>query len=117
VNVASGLATRVMPGFGPYSASKAALIALTKAVAVENAPAIRANAVAPAAIDTDFLVGGTGRDRTGSHLDRDAYVKLIPMKRLGAPADVVGPILFLLGPASGYMTGQTLYINGGALTP
>lgn len=117
VNVASGLATRVMPGFGPYSASKAALIALTKAVAVENAPAIRANAVAPAAVDTDFLVGGTGRDRTESHLDRDAYVKLIPMKRLGAPIDVVGPILFLLGPASGYMTGQTLYINGGALTP
>jgi 3-oxoacyl-[acyl-carrier protein] reductase len=117
VNVASGLATRVMPGFGPYSASKAALIALTKAVAVENAPAIRANAVAPAAIDTDFLVGGTGRERTESHLDRDSYVRLIPMKRLGVPADVVGPILFLLGPASGYMTGQTLYINGGALTP
>ncbi len=117
VNVASGLATRVMPGFGPYSASKAGLIALTKAVAVENAPAIRANAVAPAAIDTDFLVGGTGRERTESHLDRNAYMKLIPMKRLGVPMDVVGPILFLLGPASGYMTGQTLYINGGALTP
>ena len=117
VNVASGLATRVMPGFGPYSASKAALIALTKAVAVENAPAIRANAVAPAAVDTDFLVGGTGRERTDSHLDRESYMKLIPLRRLGLPADVVGPILFLLGPASGYMTGQTLYINGGALTP
>jgi NAD(P)-dependent dehydrogenase (short-subunit alcohol dehydrogenase family) len=106
-----------MPGFGPYSASKAALIALTKAVAVENAPAIRANAVAPAAVDTDFLVGGTGRERTDSHLDRESYMKLIPLRRLGLPADVVGPILFLLGPASGYMTGQTLYINGGALTP
>jgi len=117
VNVASGLATRVMPGFGPYSASKAGLIALTKAVAVENAPAIRANAVAPAAVDTDFLVGGTGRERTESHLDREAYMKLIPLRRLGVPADVVGPILFLLGPASAYMTGQTLYINGGALTP
>jgi NAD(P)-dependent dehydrogenase (short-subunit alcohol dehydrogenase family) len=44
-------------------------------------------------------------------------MKLIPLRRLGLPADVVGPILFLLGPASGYMTGQTLYINGGALTP
>ena len=117
VNVASGLATRVLPGFGPYSASKAGLIALTKAVAVENAPAIRANAVAPAAVDTDFLVGGTGRERTESHLDREGYMKMIPMRRLGVPADVVGPILFLLGPASAYMTGQTLYINGGALTP
>jgi len=117
VNVASGLATRVLPGFGPYSASKAGLIALTKAVAVENAPAIRANAVAPAAVDTDFLVGGTGRERTESHLDREGYMKMIPMRRLGVPTDVVGPILFLLGPASAYMTGQTLYINGGALTP
>ena len=117
VNVASGLATRVLPGFGPYSASKAGLIALTKAIAVENAPAIRANAVAPAAVDTEFLVGGTGRERTESHLDREGYVRMIPLKRLAVPADVVGPILFLLGPASGYMTGQTLYINGGALTP
>jgi 3-oxoacyl-[acyl-carrier protein] reductase len=117
VNVASGLATRVLPGFGPYSASKAALIALTKAVAVENAPEIRANVVAPAAIDTDFLLGGTGREHTGSHLDREPYIKTIPMRRLGVPEDVVGPILFLLGPASAYMTGQTLYINGGGLTP
>ena len=117
VNVSSGLATRVLPGFGPYSASKAALIALTKAIAVENAPSIRANAVAPAAVDTDFLLGGTGRERTESHLDRDAYVKMIPLRRLAVASDVVGPILFLLGPASAYMTGQTLYINGGALTP
>jgi 3-oxoacyl-[acyl-carrier protein] reductase len=117
VNVASGLATRVMPGFGPYSASKAGLIALTKAIAVENAPAIRANTVAPAAIETDFLVGGTGREHTGSHLDREPYMRTIPMRRLGVPDDVVGPILFLLGPASAYMTGQTLYINGGGLTP
>lgn len=117
VNVASGLATRVLPGFGPYSASKAALIALTKAIAVENAPAIRANAVAPAAIETEFLMGGTGREPTDPHLDREPYLRTIPMRRLGVPTDVAGPILFLLGPASAYMTGQTLYINGGGLTP
>ncbi len=117
VNVASGLATRVLPGFGPYSASKAGLIALTKAVAVENAPMIRANAVAPAAVDTQFLTGGTGRDATDAHLDKEPYIRMIPLKRLAVASDVVGPMLFLLGPASTYMTGQTLYINGGALTP
>jgi len=117
VNVASGLAVRVLPGFAPYSASKAGMIALTKALAVENAPAIRANAVAPAAVETEFLTGGTGRERTAAHLDVAPYVKMIPLQRLAVPADIVGPVLFLAGPASGYMTGQTLYVNGGALTP
>jgi len=117
VNVASGLALRVLPGFAPYSAAKAGIIALTKALAVENAPAIRANAVAPAAVDTAFLRGGTGRRRTAQHLDVAGYVKTIPLARLARPADVVGPVLFLLGPASAYMTGQVLWVNGGGLTP
>jgi 3-oxoacyl-[acyl-carrier protein] reductase len=120
VNVASGLAVRVLPGYAPYSASKAGVIALTKALAVENAPLVRANVVAPGAVRTAFLAGGTGRveDETG---DWDAqyaqYVKGIPLGRLGEPDDVVGPILFLAGPVSRYMTGQVLYLNGGGLTP
>ena len=119
VHTASGLATRVLPGFAPYAAAKAGVIALTKAIAVENAPTIRANTVAPGATDTEFLRGGTGRAPTHGgerHVDANA-VKMTPMGRLGQPEDVVGPILFLLGPASRFMTGQTLYINGGGLTP
>ena len=61
VNVSSGLAVRVLPGYAPYSAAKAGVIALTKGIAVENAPRVRANAVAPAAVKTAFLAGGTGR--------------------------------------------------------
>lgn len=117
VNASSGLALRASPGYGPYAASKAGIISLTKTLAVENAPAVRANAVAPAAVDTQFLRGGTGRDARGSHIDLDAYVKMIPLGRVAEAADVVGPILFLLGPASAYMTGQVLDVNGGMLTP
>ena len=121
VLVSSGLAQRVLPGYAGYAAAKAGLIALTKAIAVENAPGLRANAVAPGAVDTEFLAGGTGRapaaDTPPLRFDVEAYARTVPMGRIATPEDVVGPILFLLGPASRYMTGQVLYVNGGALTP
>jgi 3-oxoacyl-[acyl-carrier protein] reductase len=117
VLVSSGLAQRVMPGYGAYSAAKAATIALTKALAVENAPRIRANCVAPGAVETAFLTGGTGRPQSAVQIDREAYLRAVPLGRIAEPDDVVGPILFLLGRASCYMTGQTLYVNGGGLTP
>jgi len=117
VHVSSGLAARLMPGYGPYGAAKAGLIALTKSLAVENAPLVRANAVAPGAVDTEFLRGGTGRGVTGPRLDVSAHAKTIPMGRIATAEDVAGPILFLCGPGAAYMTGQVLWINGGALTP
>jgi NAD(P)-dependent dehydrogenase (short-subunit alcohol dehydrogenase family) len=117
VHAASGLASRLMPGFGPYGASKAGVIALTKALAVECAPVVRANAVAPGAVDTAFLRGGMGRERNDVHLDRARYESTLPMGRIARADDVVGPILFLCGPGSAYMTGQVLWINGGGLTP
>jgi 3-oxoacyl-[acyl-carrier protein] reductase len=117
VHTASGLANNVRPGFGAYGAAKAGVIALTKALARENGPGIRANAVAPGAVDTAFLHGGTGRPEHEHRMDWSAYVKQIPLGRIAEPLDVVGPILFLAGPASRYMTGQVLWINGGALTP
>lgn len=117
VHTASGLASNVRPGFGAYGAAKAGVIALTKALARENGPSIRANVVAPAAVDTEFLHGGTGRKQTEHKMDWDAYLKMIPLGRIAEPLDIVGPILFLAGPASRYMTGQVLWINGGSLTP
>ncbi len=117
VHVSSGLAARLMPGYGPYGAAKAGLIALTKSIAVENAPLVRANAVAPGAVDTEFLRGGMGRTAVGIRLDVPAYASTIPMGRIATAADVAGPILFLCGPGAAYMTGQVLWINGGALTP
>lgn len=124
VTIASGLAVHVEKGVAAYAASKAGVIAFTKALAKENAPSIRANAVAPGPVDTAFLRGGTGRTEADGGADwfdqkfgGAAILKTIPMGRIAVPEDVVGPILFLAGEASRFMTGQVLYVNGGRLTP
>ncbi len=119
VHVASGLAQYIRPGYGPYAAAKAGLIAITKTLAIECAPALRVNAVAPGAIETAFLHGGTGRsnEQGPGTMDRDAYTTLLSLGRFGAPDDVVGPIVFLLGPDSAYMTGQVLWVNAGGYMP
>jgi NAD(P)-dependent dehydrogenase (short-subunit alcohol dehydrogenase family) len=119
VHVASGLAQFIRPGYGPYSAAKAGLIAVTKTLALECAPGLRVNAVAPGAIDTAFLVGGTGRsdEQRADTINRAAYAANLPLQRIGQPDDVVGPLIFLLGPDSRYMTGQVLWINGGGYMP
>lgn len=119
VNIVSGLAANVRPGYGLYGASKAAMIHLTKTLALEAAPDVRVNAVGPAAVDTAFLRGGTGRSEEDGDtaLNVEAYVQMTPLRRLATPDDVVGPTLFLLGPDSSFMTGQTLWINGGGYMP
>lgn len=118
VNVASGLASHARPGFGPYAAAKAGMISLTKTLALEAAPDIRVNAVGPSAIDTAFLRGGEGRMPTAdAPVPLEAMAKATPLGRIATPDDVVGPILFLLGPDSGFITGQVLWINGGAYMP
>ncbi|MEM0908417.1 MAG: SDR family oxidoreductase [Pseudomonadota bacterium] len=119
VNTVSGLANNVRPGYGLYGASKAAMIHLTKTLALEAAPLVRVNAVGPAAVDTAFLRGGTGRSNEdeASSLNTDAYIAMTPLRRLATPDDVVGPIMFLLGPDSSFMTGQTLWVNGGGYMP
>lgn len=119
VNASSGLAQYIRPGFGAYAVAKAGVIALTKTLALENAPGVRVNAVAPSAVDTAFLRGGTGRSDEADevHLDLAAYINAIPLKRIATPPDIVKPVLFLLGEDSAYMTGQVLWINGGAYMP
>lgn len=120
VLTSSGLGFRGMPGYGPYTASKAAVVGMTKTLAYENAPEVRVNAVAPGAVDTAFQVGGTGRvdeDDAPMRHDLTPLIKANPMGRIGVVDDVVGPILFLCGPAARWMSGQTLHINGGGFTP
>ena len=119
VQTVSGLGAYTRPHYGPYAASKAAMISLTKTLALEAAPAVRVNAVGPGAVDTAFLRGGTGRSDEDQplRLDVAAYSNAIPLKRIAVPEDVVGPALFLLGPDSAYMTGQVLWVNGGAYMP
>ena len=119
VMVASGLAHHVRAGYTGYSASKAALIAMTKTLALECAPSLRVNAVAPGLVDTAFVRGGTGRsdESAAPVVDLSAYGAMTPLGRVATPRDVTGPIRFLLGPDSGFMTGQVLWINGGGYMP
>lgn len=127
VLVSSGLAANVERGWSAYSASKAGLTALGKVLAKELAPAVRVNVVAPGPVDTPFLSGGTGRTATAA-ADGDsgwfaksgfgaAILQTIPLQRIAVPDDVVAPIIFLLGPGARYITGQTLYVNGGRYMP
>jgi NAD(P)-dependent dehydrogenase (short-subunit alcohol dehydrogenase family) len=113
VQVASTLALDVVKRYAHYSAAKAGLVALTKGLARENAPAVRVNALAPGLTQTAFLQGGTGRTRIFDGIRPEDYAHLVPMKRMAQPQDMCGPLLFLLGPASGFVNGETLIVDGG----
>lgn len=119
VNTGSGLGHFARPGYGPYAISKAGIAAMTRQLALELAPDIRVNCVAPSAVDTAFLRGGTGRsdENEPARLDIEAYRNAIPLRRIALPEDVTGPILFLLSGAAAYVTGQTLHVNGGTFMP
>lgn len=115
----SGLGHFARPGYGPYAVAKAGIAALNRQFALELAPRVRVNCVAPSAVDTAFLRGGTGRsgeDRP-TRFDVEAYGKAIPLGRIAVPDDIVGPMLFLLSDMARYVTGQTLHVNGGAYMP
>lgn len=119
VFVSSGLGVRPLPGYAAYAAGKAGVLALTRQMALELVPTVRVNAVAPGAVQTAFLEGGLGRPKRdpAEQIDPERVAAGIPMGRIAQPEDVAGPILFLLGPASAYMTGQVLHVNGGSYMP
>ncbi len=119
VHIASGLGAWARPNFGAYGPAKAGIILLTRQLALENAPTVRVNAVAPGAVDTAFLRGGTGRsdEQAASSLDPSSYGQVVPLGRIAEPKDIVGPVMFLLSEAAAYMTGQTLHVNGGTYMP
>lgn len=118
VNMSSGLATIGRPNYSAYSATKAAVISLTKTLAVELAPNIRVNAVAPGAVKTAFLSGGMGRGgekgKTPTRVNLEAYQKMIPLGTVAKPIEIAAPILFLLSKGASHITGQTIHISGGA---
>jgi NAD(P)-dependent dehydrogenase (short-subunit alcohol dehydrogenase family) len=119
VMTGSGLGHFARPGYNAYAVSKAGIAALTRQLALELAPDIRVNCVAPSAVDTAFLRGGTGRsdENQAERLDRETYGANIPLGRIAQPKDVSGPILFLLSDSAAYITGQVIHINGGAFMP
>jgi NAD(P)-dependent dehydrogenase (short-subunit alcohol dehydrogenase family) len=106
VNVASIAGLKPSPGIGLYGVSKAALIRLTAELAVELAPSIRVNAVAPAVVKTKFA--------SALYEGREAEVAAAyPAKRLGVPEDIAGAVAFLLSDQASWITGQTLVLDGG----
>lgn len=113
VLLSSVLGIDTLAGYAHYGAAKAGIISLTRAIAHENAPLLRANAVAPGAVETPFLTGGTGRPVEPRRLDPAVYGQAVPLGRIAQVGDIVGPVLFLLGAASRYITGQTLLVDGG----
>jgi NAD(P)-dependent dehydrogenase (short-subunit alcohol dehydrogenase family) len=117
VNIASGTAVRVGPGSGPYAASKAGIIALTKSVAGEVARmGITANVVAPGLTDTAMTRGQFGDEE---RLQQEASAGRIanPMRVVIQPEDIASAVAFLALPESRYITGQTLHVNAGSFMP
>ena len=107
VNVASVAGLRPAPGIGVYGASKAALIHVTAQLALELAPRIRVNAVAPAVVKTRFAVA--------LYEGREAEVSAgYPLGRLGVPEDVAAAVAFLASDDASWITGQTLTLDGGS---
>jgi len=106
VNISSYATVRPSPGLGMYGASKAALIHLTKQLALELAPEVRVNCVIPALIATEFA----GRLFEGR---RDEIEAGYPLGRLGSPEDVASAVAFLSSAESAWITGESLLIDGG----
>jgi NAD(P)-dependent dehydrogenase (short-subunit alcohol dehydrogenase family) len=109
INVASIGGLGVEPGIGWYNVTKAAVLHITKQLAVELAPDIRVNALAPGLVKTQFaraLWEGPAEERAARH---------IPLGRLGVPEDIAGAALFLASDAAGWITGQTLVVDGGTI--
>jgi NAD(P)-dependent dehydrogenase (short-subunit alcohol dehydrogenase family) len=106
--VSSVAGLRSSEGIAAYGVSKAALVNLTTQLAVELGPTVRVNAVAPAVVKTRFAEAlFTGRE--------EQVAAQYPVGRLGVPRDVGEAAAYLLGDDAGWVTGQTLVLDGGAL--
>lgn len=108
VLVSSVVAARGSPGLAVYAATKGGLEAFGRSLARELGPrGIRVNAVAPGFLETELSA-------TLGEADRARIARRTALGRLGTPADVVGAVTFLTSPASAFITGQVLAIDGGA---
>jgi len=106
VFVSSQLAFKGSPSSVAYSASKAGMLGLMRSLALQLAPHIRVNAVAPGTIDTEMIANYTPERRKRRENE-------IPLGRIGKPEEVARAVAFLLDDESSYITGATLDVNGG----
>lgn len=109
INIASVHANATKPGFICYATSKAALVGLTKSMAVDLGPKLRVNAILPAAVSTPMLLQGfAGKEVEFLELG-DAH----PLQRIAAPKEVAQAAVFLASDAAAFMTGACLQLDGG----
>lgn len=107
ISIASVVGSMGNPGQSNYAAAKAGMMGFTRSLAREvGSRNITVNVVAPGFIDTDMT-------RALDEKQREALVNDIPLQRLGATEDVAAAVLFLASEQGGYITGQTLHVNGG----
>jgi len=112
INIGSTAAVRPRPGLSWYNGSKGAVTLLTKSLAVELAPDnIRANAINPAIADTPLLTTFMGREDTPEN--RKQFLSSIPLGRLCLPRDVANAAVFFADPASDFVTGVCMEVDGG----
>ena len=104
--ISSQLAFKGSKHGADYAASKAGMLGLMRSLALELAPRIRVNAVAPGTIDTDII-------SNYSQEMREKRISEIPLRRLGKPEDVANACLFLASDLSSYVTGEVINVNGG----
>ena len=108
VNIASDLVARPSIPYHDYTTAKAALIGFSRNLAAELGPlGIRVNCVAPG------LVYPTDASASTKEEVREILIAQTPLRRIATPADVAGPVLFLASDWSGFVTGQTLHVDGG----
>lgn len=108
VNIASDLVARPTIPYHEYTTAKAALVGFSRNLAVELGPlGIRVNCVAPG------LVYPTDASRATKEDVKEMIIAQTPLRRIARPEDVTGPVLFLASDWSRFMTGQTLYVDGG----
>jgi NAD(P)-dependent dehydrogenase (short-subunit alcohol dehydrogenase family) len=111
INIGSVAAHQPEPGTSAYAAAKAGLLQLTRALALEWAPAVRVNHITTGLIRTDSAASFYGEDGGA------AVAAVVPMGRMAEPADVAAACLYLASPLAAYVTGADLAVHGGGEFP
>ena len=114
ITLSSNATVRLPAGNGVYTVSKVAIEAMTKVLSKEEGPnGIRVNAVAPGPVRTDMLAESLAKLPPQK---AEAFIKSVPLGRMGEPHEIAAVIVFIASDAASYMTGQVVFVNGGGPT-